>query len=174
MHAYRTHTCAALRASDAGSTVRLSGWVHRKRDHGGVLFMDLRDHYGLTQCVVGQGSPVFAAADALRPESVVTVTGEVVRREGSTVNPKLPTGEVEVREATRTLLAQVDGGVEVLEAVLTALRAAAVDVAEVGLRRPTLDDVFLRLTGHAAEDAEGDDEEDRQPVGATSSGRSRS
>ena len=66
MHAYRTHTCAALRASDAGATVRLSGWVHRKRDHGGVLFLDLRDHYGLTQCVVGQGSPVFALADGLR------------------------------------------------------------------------------------------------------------
>ena len=109
MHAYRTHTCAALRASDAGSTVRLSGWVHRKRDHGGVLFMDLRDHHGLTQCVVGQGSPVFATADALRPESVVTVTGEVVRREGATVNPKLPTGEVEVR--VRELAVQSEAAV---------------------------------------------------------------
>ena len=97
MHAYRTHTCAALRASDAGATVRLSGWVHRKRDHGGLLFIDLRDHFGITQCVLAQGSPVFAAADALRPESVVTITGEVVRREGATVNPKLPTGEIEVR-----------------------------------------------------------------------------
>jgi aspartyl-tRNA synthetase len=97
MHAYRTHTCGALRASDAGSTVRLSGWVHRKRDHGGLLFIDLRDHYGLTQCVVAQGSPVFEAADRLRPESVITVTGEVVRREGATINPRLPTGEVELR-----------------------------------------------------------------------------
>src|SRR5215207_5959997 len=109
MHAYRTHTCAALRASDAGATVRLSGWVHRKRDHGGVLFIDIRDHYGLTQCVVGQGSPVAAQADALRPESVVTVTGEVVRREGATVNPKLPTGEVEVR--VRELAVQSEAAV---------------------------------------------------------------
>jgi aspartyl-tRNA synthetase len=97
MHAYRTHTCGALRAADAGGTARLSGWVHRKRDHGGLLFVDLRDHHGLTQCVVGTGSPAFATLDAARPESVVTVTGEVVPREGSTVNPKLPTGEIELR-----------------------------------------------------------------------------
>ncbi|WP_149541287.1 aspartate--tRNA ligase [Siccirubricoccus phaeus] len=97
MHAYRTHSCGALRASDAGQTVRLSGWVHRKRDHGGLLFIDLRDHYGLTQCVIAQGSPVFEAADRLRTESVITVTGEVVHREPGTVNPKLPTGEVELR-----------------------------------------------------------------------------
>src|SRR3954471_22074126 len=97
MHAYRTHTCGALRAADAGQTVRLSGWVHRKRDHGGLLFLDLRDHYGLTQCVVAQGSPVFEAADRLRAESVITVTGEVVNREPGTINPKLPTGEVELR-----------------------------------------------------------------------------
>jgi aspartyl-tRNA synthetase len=109
MHAYRSHTCAALRTADAGETVRLSGWVHRKRDHGGVLFMDLRDHYGLTQCVVGQGSPVLAQADALRPESVVTITGEVVRREGATVNPRLPTGEVEVR--VRELTVQSEAAV---------------------------------------------------------------
>ena len=97
MHAYRTHTCAALRASDAGQTARLSGWVHSKRDHGGLLFIDLRDHYGLTQCVFAVGSPAFAQADALRVESVITVTGEVVRREGATINPKLPTGEIELR-----------------------------------------------------------------------------
>lgn len=97
MHAYRTHTCGALRASDAGQTVRLSGWVHRKRDHGSLLFIDLRDHYGLTQCVVAQGAPGFATLDGARPESVVTVTGEVVPREGSTINPKLPTGEIELR-----------------------------------------------------------------------------
>jgi len=97
MHAYRTHTCGALRATDAGTTARLSGWVHRKRDHGGLLFIDLRDHYGLTQCVIAQGSPVFAQAEALRPESVITVTGEVVMREPGTINPKLPTGEIELR-----------------------------------------------------------------------------
>jgi aspartyl-tRNA synthetase len=103
MHAYRTHTCGALRATDAGTTARLSGWVHRKRDHGGLLFLDLRDHYGLTQCVVAQGAAVFAAADALRPESVVTITGEVVLREAGTVNPRLPTGEVELRVQELTL-----------------------------------------------------------------------
>jgi len=99
MHAYRTHTCAALRQTDAGSPARLSGWVHAKRDHGGLLFIDLRDHYGLTQCVFAAGNPAFAAADAVRAESVITVTGEVVPRAPGTVNPKLPTGEVELRAA---------------------------------------------------------------------------
>ncbi len=97
MHAYRTHTCGALRASDAARTARLSGWVHSKRDHGGLLFIDLRDHYGLTQIVFAAGSPAFETVDRLRPESVITVTGTVVLREPGTVNPKLPTGEVELR-----------------------------------------------------------------------------
>jgi aspartyl-tRNA synthetase len=99
MHAYRTHTCGALRAADAGLTARLSGWVHSKRDHGGLLFIDLRDHYGLTQCVFAAGTPAFEVADRARPESVITVTGQVVQREPGTVNPKLPTGEVELRGA---------------------------------------------------------------------------
>jgi aspartyl-tRNA synthetase len=97
MHAYRTHTAGALRLADAGQTARLSGWVHSKRDHGGLLFIDLRDHYGLTQCVFAAGSPAFEAADRVRPESVITVTGEVVPREPGTVNPRLPTGEIELR-----------------------------------------------------------------------------
>ena len=97
MHAYRTHTCGALRASDAGAPARLSGWVHRKRDHGGLVFVDLRDHYGLTQCVIPTGSAVFDIIDKLRPESVITVTGDVVAREGGTVNPNLPTGAIELR-----------------------------------------------------------------------------
>jgi len=97
MHAYRTHTCADLRASDVGSTVRLSGWIHRKRDHGGVLFVDLRDHYGLTQVVAAAGSEALKLLDSLRPESVVTITGQVVAREGGAVNPKLATGEIEVQ-----------------------------------------------------------------------------
>ncbi len=100
MHAYRTHSCGALRASDASATVRLSGWVHSKRDHGGLLFIDLRDHAGLTQCVFAAGSASFAEAERLRAESVVTVTGEVVLREGATVNPRLPTGAIEVRVAS--------------------------------------------------------------------------
>ena len=97
MHLYRSHTCGALRAADAGQTARLSGWVHAKRDHGGLLFIDLRDHYGITQCVFAAGSPMFAEAETVRPESVITVTGAVVAREAGTLNPKLPTGEVELR-----------------------------------------------------------------------------
>ena len=96
MHAYRTHTCGALRLADAGRTVRLSGWVHRKRDHGQLLFVDLRDHYGITQCVIDVSSPLFPAAEALRLESVVTMTGRVAARTEDTVNPNLPTGEVEL------------------------------------------------------------------------------
>jgi aspartyl-tRNA synthetase len=99
MHAYRTHTCGQLRRADAGSVVRLSGWVHRKRDHGNLLFVDLRDHYGLTQCVVDTSSPVFPALEKARPESVVTVTGKVVERSADTVNPRLATGEIEVQVA---------------------------------------------------------------------------
>ncbi|MDO1558843.1 aspartate--tRNA ligase [Brevundimonas sp. 2R-24] len=97
MHAYRSHTCGALRASDTGQTVRLSGWIHRKRDHGGLLFIDLRDHYGLTQLVLHPGTPGFDVAERLRAESVIRVEGEVVARTPETVNPNLPTGEIEVR-----------------------------------------------------------------------------
>jgi aspartyl-tRNA synthetase len=93
---YRTHTCGALRAADAGTPARLSGWVHRKRDHGNLLFIDLRDNYGLTQCVVDGGSAIFAAAEGLKLESVITVTGTVVRRAEGAENPKLPTGEIEL------------------------------------------------------------------------------
>ena len=97
MHAYRTHRCGELRAADADEIVRLSGWIHSKRDHGGLLFMDLRDHFGITQIVVPSGGALLAAAEELRVESVVTVTGRVVRREPETINPRLPTGEIEVR-----------------------------------------------------------------------------
>ena len=97
MHAYRTHHCGQLRAADAGQTVRLSGWVHRRRDHGGLVFLDLRDHYGITQCVVEPDSPAFALADSARSEWVLTVTGPVVPRPAETVNANLPTGAIEVR-----------------------------------------------------------------------------
>jgi aspartyl-tRNA synthetase len=96
MHAYRTHSCAELRSADVGKTVRLSGWIHRKRDHGGVLFIDLRDHYGMTQIVADQDNPVQKLLDSLRLESVITITGEVVARSSEAINPKLPTGEIEV------------------------------------------------------------------------------
>jgi aspartyl-tRNA synthetase len=97
MHAYRTHTCGELRKEHVGQQVRLSGWVHRKRDHGNLLFVDLRDHYGLSQCVTDVSAEVFQTLEDLRPESVVTITGEVVARTPETVNDKLPTGAVEVR-----------------------------------------------------------------------------
>ncbi|MGD9741202.1 MAG: aspartate--tRNA ligase [Dongiaceae bacterium] len=97
MHPYRTHNCGELRPGDAGKTVRLSGWMHRKRDHGQLLFVDLRDHYGLTQCVIDTSSPIFAQLEATRPESVATITGTVVARTPDTVNPKLPTGQIEVQ-----------------------------------------------------------------------------
>ena len=99
MHPYRTHTCGALRASHSGERVRLSGWIHRKRDHGQLLFIDLRDAFGLTQCVIDVSSPLFATLEEARPESVLTVTGPVVPRKEETINPSLPTGEVEVRVA---------------------------------------------------------------------------
>jgi aspartyl-tRNA synthetase len=95
-HRYRSHTCGALTAQDAGQTVRLSGWVHRVRDHGGLLFFDLRDHYGLTQCVIDPDSPAFAAAEQIRSEWVVRIDGEVKLRDGSAINPNLPTGTIEV------------------------------------------------------------------------------
>jgi len=97
MHAYRTHNCGELRPSDVGRRVRLSGWVHRSRDHGGLLFIDLRDHYGLTQCVVEPDSPAFATAAEARSEWVLTLTGPVVARSTETINPNLPTGQVEIR-----------------------------------------------------------------------------
>jgi len=99
MHAYRTHTCGALRKTDVGATVRISGWIHRKRDHGGLLFIDLRDHYGLTQCVLEPENTHFPLLERIRVESVVTITGEVVARSEETVNAGLPTGEIELRVA---------------------------------------------------------------------------
>ena len=99
MHSCRTHTCGELRPEHAGGTARLSGWVHRKRDHGNLLFIDLRDHYGITQCVFAGGSAPFTAAAALKLESVITVTGTVVPRAPDAVNPKLATGQVELQVA---------------------------------------------------------------------------
>ncbi|EPX82768.1 aspartyl-tRNA synthetase [Rubellimicrobium thermophilum DSM 16684] len=96
MHRYRSHTCADLRPDHAGQAVRLSGWVHRVRDHGGILFVDLRDHYGITQCLADPDSPVFAEVERLRAESCVRIDGVVKRRDPALVNPKIPTGEIEV------------------------------------------------------------------------------
>ena len=97
MHMYRSHYCNALRAADVGETVRLSGWIHRKRDHGQLVFIDLRDHYGITQCVADSSDATFAEVEGTRNESVVTITGTVVKRSDETINANLPTGEIEVR-----------------------------------------------------------------------------
>ncbi|MBI4184285.1 MAG: aspartate--tRNA ligase [Proteobacteria bacterium] len=97
MHRYRSHSCGELGPAHTGTVVRLSGWVHRKRDHGNLMFVDLRDHYGLTQCVADASKPVFKVLESVRPESVISVTGPVVERSPETVNPRLPTGAVEVR-----------------------------------------------------------------------------
>ncbi|MEL7548195.1 MAG: aspartate--tRNA ligase, partial [Pseudomonadota bacterium] len=104
MHAYRTHTCGELRKASVGETVRLSGWLHRRRDHGGVMFIDLRDHYGLTQIVFNPGVDGFDTVDHLRAESVICVDGKVVARDAELINGNLETGEIEV----------VASGVEVL------------------------------------------------------------
>jgi aspartyl-tRNA synthetase len=104
MHAYRTHTCAQLRASDVGQNVRLSGWVHRVRDHGGVLFVDLRDHYGLVQIVADSDSEALRLLETVRAESVITIDGVVEARAKEVVNPNLGTGEIEVRAKAVTIL----------------------------------------------------------------------
>ena len=106
MHAYRTHTCGQLRAEHVGSTVKLSGWVHRKRDLGGLLFLDLRDHYGITQCVVTPSNPHFQRLERIRVESVICLTGEVVKRDANTVNAALATGEIDLKVQDLTILSE--------------------------------------------------------------------
>jgi aspartyl-tRNA synthetase len=106
MNPYRTDTCGQLRAADVGRAVTLSGWVHRKRDHGGLMFIDLRDHYGVTQLVLSPTTPGFALAERTRAESVVRVQGEVVARSPETANPNLPTGEIEVRVKALDVLSE--------------------------------------------------------------------
>ena len=108
MHIYRSHTCGALRGSDIGKTARISGWVHRKRDHGSLLFIDVRDHYGITQCVIDQSSAIFAQVEALKNESVVCFTGDVVRRPEETINTRLPTGEIELDVKEISVLGAAD------------------------------------------------------------------
>lgn len=108
MHRYRTHNCAALRSQDVGSTVKLSGWIHSKRDHGGLLFIDLRDHFGITQIVIPANSPLMNTAERLRVESVICITGKVVAREEETVNPKLPTGQIEIQAENLEIISEAD------------------------------------------------------------------
>jgi aspartyl-tRNA synthetase len=108
MHPYRSHTCNALRATDAGQTVRISGWVHRVRDHGQLVFVDVRDHYGITQCVADSGSAIFEAVQKLKNESVVTITGKATVRPPETVNKELPTGDIEVQMEQLHVESQAD------------------------------------------------------------------
>ena len=108
MHPYRSHTCGALAQTQVGQSVRLSGWVHRKRDHGGVLFVDLRDHYGITQIVADSDSAALAILEGIRVESVVTIEGEVKARSAGTVNPNLSTGEIEVYARAATVLSAAE------------------------------------------------------------------
>jgi len=108
MHAYRSHSCAALTSANVGETVRLSGWVHRVRDHGGVLFIDLRDHYGMTQVLCDPDSPVFNAVEKVRSEWCIRIDGEVKARGASLVNPKIPTGEIEVFVRDMEVLGHAD------------------------------------------------------------------
>lgn len=108
MHQYRTHTCGALRVENESETVRLSGWVHRKRDHGNLLFIDLRDNYGITQCVLDTSSACFTELEKVRPESVVTIDGTVVLRTKETINSKMPTGSIEIQVTNVQVLSQAD------------------------------------------------------------------
>jgi aspartyl-tRNA synthetase len=138
MHAYRSHTCGQLTAAQVGETVRLSGWIHRKRDHGGVLFVDLRDHYGVTQIVADSDSPALPVLEGLRVESVVTIDGVVKARSDATVNPNLSTGEIEafakgvtVQSAAQELPMPVFGDAEYPEEIR--LRNRFLDLRREGL-----------------------------------------
>ncbi len=144
MHLYRSHTCDQLRKSDTGATIRISGWVHRVRDHGGVLFIDLRDHYGITQVVADPDSPAFSLAETVRSEWVIRIDGEVKGRDSDAVNPNLPTGEIEVfiRElevlsAARELPLPVFGELDYPEEIRLKYRF-------LDLRRETLHDNIMK------------------------------
>jgi len=106
LHKYRTHTCSEITKKNSGSQVKLSGWIHRKRDHGNLLFFDLRDHFGLTQCVIENSNSFFKTAERIKPESVICVSGEVVNRTSDTINKDLFTGEIEVKVSSFEILSE--------------------------------------------------------------------
>ena len=108
MHKYRTHKCNQLRYEDVKEIVRLSGWVHRKRDHGQLIFIDLRDHYGLTQVVVDSSNTYFSIVENISLESVITITGTVVKRSDETINKNLPTGEIEVNLSELDIISKAE------------------------------------------------------------------
>ena len=107
MNKYRTHSCSELTDNDVGITVSLSGWLHRKRDHGNLLFIDLRDHFGITQCVVENKNEFFPILEKLRPESVINISGKVIKREKGTENLELKTGKIEVKIQSVRILSEV-------------------------------------------------------------------
>jgi len=106
LHKYRTHTCSEITKKNSGEKVKLSGWIHRKRDHGNLLFFDLRDHFGLTQCVIENSNSFFKTIEKIKPESVVSVIGEVVKRSNETINKELYTGEVEIKVSSLEILSE--------------------------------------------------------------------
>ena len=106
MNIYRSHNCSELRLKDKNNTVKLSGWIHRKRDHGNLLFIDLRDHYGLTQCVVQSGTKHFKTLEKLRPESVILIIGKVLKRSKETINRNLSTGEIDIHISELEILSE--------------------------------------------------------------------
>ena len=106
MNKYRTHNCSELRISDTDKEVKISGWVHRTRDHGNLIFIDLRDHYGITQCVTERTGEVFKKVEKLKQEFVATIIGKVVKRNKDTVNKDIPTGEIEVKISDLVILSQ--------------------------------------------------------------------
>ena len=108
MHAYRTHHCNALSIGNVGETVKLSGWVHRRRDHGGLMFIDLRDHYGITQIVLQPESDAFKTVERVRSESVICITGNVTARPDETINKNLDTGMIEITADTASILSAAD------------------------------------------------------------------
>ena len=108
MHKYRTHNCSELRPSHENTTVKLSGWVHRKRDHGNLLFIDLRDHYGITQCVIETTNANFSILERIKPDSVISITGKVLKRTLETINKDLPTGKIEVEFKELEILSEAE------------------------------------------------------------------
>ena len=108
MHKYRTHNCSELRPSHENTTVKLSGWMHRKRDHGNLLFIDLRDHYGITQCVIETTNANFKILERIKPDSVISITGKVLKRTLETINKDLPTGKIEVEFKELEILSEAE------------------------------------------------------------------
>ena len=106
MNKYRSHNCSELTEKDVGKTISISGWLHRKRDHGNLLFIDLRDHYGLTQCVIENNNKSFSILEKIKPESVLTISGKVIKREKGTENLELSTGKIEVEIETIKILSE--------------------------------------------------------------------